>query len=209
MLAAFILVNGVYLQIFKTDLFLLLLLLLKVYFLKLNFYWSIVVLQNVVLVLLHSKVNQLHVMILYAEELMVWILCKLVDYQIDTLYFSFPWKKWNSNLAKFVIAWHVKQLSVLYSVKYIFYWWYWLNWCTYLWKFSSANGKEPACQCKRHERYRFCPGSGQSPGGGHGNPLQCSGLGNPMSRGAWRATVHRIAKSWTHLKQVSTTHHQT
>ena len=71
MLAAFILVNGVYLQIFKTDLFLLLLLLLKVYFLKLNFYWSIVVLQNVVLVLLHSKVNQLHVMILYAEELMV------------------------------------------------------------------------------------------------------------------------------------------
>ena len=40
-------------------------------------------------------------------------------------------------------------------------------------------------------------GSGRSPGGGHGNPLQCSCLENPMDRGAWRAVVHRIAKSWT------------
>ena len=35
------------------------------------------------------------------------------------------------------------------------------------------------------------PGSGRSPGGGHGNPLQYSYLENPMDRGAWRATVHR------------------
>ena len=34
------------------------------------------------------------------------------------------------------------------------------------------------------------PGSGRSPGGGHGNPLQCSCLDNPMVRGAWQATVH-------------------
>ena len=33
------------------------------------------------------------------------------------------------------------------------------------------------------------PGSGRSPGGGHGNPLQYSCLENPMDRGAWRATV--------------------
>ena len=32
------------------------------------------------------------------------------------------------------------------------------------------------------------PGSGRSPGGGHGNPLQCSCLENPMDRGAWWAT---------------------
>ena len=38
------------------------------------------------------------------------------------------------------------------------------------------------------------PGSGRSPGGGHGNPLQCSCLENPMDRGAWRVTVHRVAK---------------
>ena len=37
------------------------------------------------------------------------------------------------------------------------------------------------------------PGSGRSPGGGHGNPLQYSCLENPMDRGAWRATVsHRV-----------------
>ena len=34
------------------------------------------------------------------------------------------------------------------------------------------------------------PGSGRSPGGGHGNPLQCSCLENPMERGAWQASVH-------------------
>ena len=43
------------------------------------------------------------------------------------------------------------------------------------------------------------PGSGRSSGGGNGNPFQFSCLGNPMDRGAWRATVHRVAKSWTQL----------
>ena len=41
------------------------------------------------------------------------------------------------------------------------------------------------------------PGSGRSPEGGHGNPLQYSCLENPMDRGAWRATVHGITKSRT------------
>ena len=41
------------------------------------------------------------------------------------------------------------------------------------------------------------PGSGRSPGGGHGNPLQCSCLENLMDRGAWRAAVHEVAKSQT------------
>ena len=41
------------------------------------------------------------------------------------------------------------------------------------------------------------PGSGKFPEGGHGNPLQYSCLENPMDRGAWRATVHRVAKSQT------------
>ena len=48
------------------------------------------------------------------------------------------------------------------------------------------------------------PGLGRSPGGGHGNPLQYSCLEKPMDRGAWQATVHRFAKSWTQLKQLST-----
>ena len=41
------------------------------------------------------------------------------------------------------------------------------------------------------------PGSGRSPGGGNGNSLQDSCLGNPMDRGAWQATVHTVAKSQT------------
>ena len=47
------------------------------------------------------------------------------------------------------------------------------------------------------------PGSGRSPGGGHGNPLQHSCLENPIDREAWWAMVLRISKSWTQLKQVS------
>ena len=47
------------------------------------------------------------------------------------------------------------------------------------------------------------PGSGRSPRGGHGNPPQCSCLENPMGRGAWWSTVHRVTKSWTQLKQLS------
>ena len=47
------------------------------------------------------------------------------------------------------------------------------------------------------------PGSRRSPGGGHGKPLQYSCLENPMDRGAWRAMIHRVKKSWTQLKQLS------
>ena len=41
------------------------------------------------------------------------------------------------------------------------------------------------------------PALGRSPGEGNGNPLQYSSLGNPMDRGAWRATVHGVPKSPT------------
>ena len=41
------------------------------------------------------------------------------------------------------------------------------------------------------------PGLGRSPGAGNGNPAQYSCLENPMDRGAWWATVQRVAKSWT------------
>ena len=43
-------------------------------------------------------------------------------------------------------------------------------------------------------------GLGRSPGVGKGNPLQYFCAENPTDRGAWRATVHRIAKSLTQLK---------
>ena len=58
------------------------------------------------------------------------------------------------------------------------------------------SGKESAYPCRRH---RFIPGSGRSPGKGNGNPLLYSCLGNPIDRGAWRATVHEAAKNRTRL----------
>ena len=46
-------------------------------------------------------------------------------------------------------------------------------------------------------------GSGLIPGGGHGNPLQYNCLENPMDRGAWQASVHRVTRSLTQLKRLS------
>ena len=56
--------------------------------------------------------------------------------------------------------------------------------------------KKSACQCRRSG---FDPWSGKSLGGGNGNPLQYSCLKNPLDRGARRATVRGVAKSWTGL----------
>ena len=53
-------------------------------------------------------------------------------------------------------------------------------------------GKESACSAGDLRDAGSIPGSGRSPGGGHGNPLQYSHLENPMDRGDWWA-----AKSWT------------
>ena len=51
------------------------------------------------------------------------------------------------------------------------------------------------------------PGSGKSPGGGRGNPLQYSCLENSMDRGAWWATVHGVTQSQTGLKRLNTHTH--
>ena len=47
------------------------------------------------------------------------------------------------------------------------------------------------------------PGSGRSPGGQHGNPLQYSCLENPMDRGDLWATVYSVTKTRTRLKRLS------
>ena len=68
-------------------------------------------------------------------------------------------------------------------------------------------GKESACQCRGHKSHGFDPWVGRSPGGGHGNPLLCCCLEKHRDRVAWQVTVHRVAKSWTWLKQFSTHTH--
>ena len=59
---------------------------------------------------------------------------------------------------------------------------------------GGSDGKESACNAGDPSSI---PGLRRSPGEGHGNPPQYSCLENPMDRGAWRATVHRVAKSQT------------
>ena len=60
--------------------------------------------------------------------------------------------------------------------------------------------KESACNAEDAGNMGLIPGSGRCPGGGNGNPLQSSCLGNPTDRGAWWATVHGVTKSQTWLK---------
>ena len=66
---------------------------------------------------------------------------------------------------------------------------------------GGSDGKESACNVGD---LGSIPGLGRSPGERNGNPLQHSFLGNPVDRGAWRATVHGVAKSQTLLNDQTT-----
>ena len=83
-------------------------------------------------------------------------------------------------------------LVVIYSVdKYL------LSTCKVTKGFpGGSDGKESSCSARDPGSI---PGLGRSPGEGNGKPLQYSCLGNPMDRGAWRATGHGVTKSRTRL----------
>ena len=67
-----------------------------------------------------------------------------------------------------------------------------------LWGFpGGSDGKKYAYEC------RTILGSGGSLGEGNGNPLQYPCLGNPMDRGAWWATVHRVSKELHMTEQLN------
>ena len=55
--------------------------------------------------------------------------------------------------------------------------------------------KNPSANEGNTRDISLIPGLGRSPGGGNGNPLQYSCLENPMDRGAWWVTAHRVAQS--------------
>ena len=65
------------------------------------------------------------------------------------------------------------------------------------------SSKETACNMGDVEEVGLIPGSGRTPGGGYGNPLQYSCLEKPMDRGAWQSMVRRVAKSQIRLKELS------
>ena len=69
---------------------------------------------------------------------------------------------------------------------------------------DGSYGKASACNAGD---LGSIPGLGRSPGEGHSNPLQYSCLENPMDGGAWRTTVHGVAKSRTRLSYFTFTFH--
>ena len=68
--------------------------------------------------------------------------------------------------------------------------------------------KNPSASAGDIRDLGWIPGWRRSPGRGHDNPLQYSCLENPMDRGAWRDTVHRVPQSPALLKQLSTAQHR-
>ena len=75
--------------------------------------------------------------------------------------------------------------------------------CVWIWLLRWSSDKECTCQCRRHRRCRFHSCLGKIPRRRKWQPLQYSCLGKPMDRGAWLATIHRIAES-TMTEQLST-----
>ena len=63
---------------------------------------------------------------------------------------------------------------------------------------GAASGEEPTCQCRRISEAGSIPGSGRSPGGRHGNPLQYSCLENLMNR-LWSIGSQRAGHDWCNL----------
>ena len=77
-----------------------------------------------------------------------------------------------------------------------------LHTCSYMYTdFPGGSiGKESACNAGD---LGSIPELGRSPGGGRGDPLQCSCLENPRDGGAWRAAIYGVAQSQTQLKRLS------
>ena len=76
-----------------------------------------------------------------------------------------------------------------------------LFWKHFWWGFPvGSDGKDSTCSSGD---LHLIPGSERAPGEGNGNPLQCSCLGNPMNRGAWRAAVHGVTKESDTTEQLT------
>ena len=65
---------------------------------------------------------------------------------------------------------------------------------------GTSGKKNPAANTGDMRDLSLIPGSERSPGEGNSHPLQYSCLENPIDKGAWRAAVHGVAKSWTWLE---------
>ena len=74
---------------------------------------------------------------------------------------------------------------------------------------GDISGKELSCQCRRHEKHGFDPWVGKIPWRRTWQPTSVFLPGESMGRGAWRATVCGVTKSWTRLSERTHTHTHT
>ena len=108
------------------------------------------------------------------------------------IFISLLWAVLLSQMHDFVITMRLKNIEVNESRCET-------NNCQLLWGGSGSMVKNPPANAGASGLVGSTPGLGRSPGGGNGNPLQHTCLENSMDRGAWWATVHRIAESQTWL----------
>ena len=80
---------------------------------------------------------------------------------------------------------------------------YFINYYNFIVTLGFPGGSEVKVSASNAGDLGSIPGTGRSPGEGNGNPLQYSCLENPVDGGAWWATVHGVAKSWTRLSDLT------
>ena len=118
---------------------------------------------------------------------------------------DYGWKYWSEFCSTFR-GWaeeNWKQSKLTTRIRHLSSWT--TIWYVHLWASQVAPGvKNPPANAGDAWEMEIRPlGQEGSPGGGPSNPLQYSCLENPIDRGAWQATVHGVAKSWTWLKLLS------
>ena len=92
---------------------------------------------------------------------------------------------WKQSIVSLNESLHRSHIDVLYTLNGV------SLWLSGLKMGKKKKKKESSCQAGD---MGSIPRLGRFSGEGNGNPLQCSCLENPMDRGAWRATVHGVAK---------------
>ena len=107
-------------------------------------------------------------------------------------------------------GWHIREQHDSCRVFYHFYQLH--DWSFSIFFISSlpihlglARWQRSRINLPMQEMWVWSPRLGRSPGEGNGSPLQYSCLGDPTDRGAWRATVRGVAKTWAWLKESDVT----
>ena len=136
---------------------------------------------------LWSDVSLLYLLFLWWFLSLSWVLHDLNkphSVLFHAFSFSLMWTDWRHKEGNLTLRWDLRRMALTAEVALVV--------------------KDPPASAGDTRDTSLIPGLGRSPGGGHGNHSSILAWRIPMDRGAWWATVHRVAKSQTWLKQLST-----